>query len=205
MDTDDPFGHSPIAHPAPHARARFGLAGAAVAAALTLSACGGISLPTGDGGQINVDLDGEGGSVSLTDSEGNEQNIDLETDDDSFTLTDGEGNDLMSGGSGTEVPEDFPSDIPLPDGDLQFSSSLTVDSANSWTLTYLVPGDVASVTAALREDLASSGFEEISSWETAEASATFLEGAGYTLAVMIGEDSENGSSTTVNYTVTQET
>lgn len=203
MDTDDPFGHSPIAHPAPHARARFGLAGAAVAAALTLSACGGISLPTGDGGQINVDLDGEGGSVSLTDSEGNEQNIDLETDDDSFTLTDGEGNDLMSGGSGTEVPEDFPPDIPLPDGELQFSSSVTVDSADSWTLGYVVPGDVASTTEDLRADLAGAGFEDVSTWETAEATATVLEGGGYTVSVMVTEDSSTGG-TGVTYTVTQQ-
>ncbi|PFG21335.1 hypothetical protein [Serinibacter salmoneus] len=128
MDTDDPTGRSSIAHPHRASRARLGLAGAGLAAALTLSACSGISLPTGDGGQVNLDLDGDGGSLTVTDEDGNEQNIDIETDDDSFAITDGDGNNIMSGGGGTEVPEDFPSDIRCP------TASCSSPRASPWTV-----------------------------------------------------------------------
>ncbi|PFG21336.1 hypothetical protein [Serinibacter salmoneus] len=78
-----------------------------------------------------------------------------------------------------------------------------MDSGDNWSLTYLVPGDPVTVTEALRGEMDSAGFEEISSWQAEDASATVMEGNGYTVSLMTA-DAPDSEGTSVTYTVTQQ-
>lgn len=118
---------------------------AAAAAVLSLTACGGGS----DNAIEQAIEDATGGSVDInTDGDGNVQ---IDTEDGSFS----------SGGS-AEVPDDFPSDVPLPDG---IGLTTTLSDESGWYL-YYESGDL---TAEYCEDFLASyedaGFTEDTRFE----------------------------------------
>lgn len=105
--------------------------GAAVIAVAGLSAgCGGEQLAEELGGQV---IDGE---------------VDIE--DDSLTITDQEGNEFAAG-SGTEIPDSWPGDVPLyPDGELVLATSQSDGTATAlWETTSSVDDAATTYDDAL--------------------------------------------------------
>ncbi len=114
---------------------------AAALAVTTLAACGGgdkktVKIP--GGGSVSVDRDGKDGTVSFTDDEGNKSSF----------------------GASTEVPDDFPKDVPLPD-DAKLTGSIfgETDGQQGWTLTFESTEDVAAFAKAYRATLEDAGFK----------------------------------------------
>lgn len=88
------------------------------------------------------------------------------------------GVDLEGFGATAEVPDDFPRQVPLPEGDPILSFRLDGDEGLAWTLTYPAAGEDAF--SAYQRRLEGAGFTEASSTEIGGAMkmATY-EGHGY--------------------------
>ena len=125
----------------------------------------------------------------------------VQIDGDSFTVDTEEGSITAGAGS---VPEDFPSDVPLPDGEVSFAQRLDSGEGLGWSVVITTGGDPATVAEQVSNDLESAGF-------SVENASQFggTDGAGGTvlaekddLSVLVLVAGEGGE-TVVTYTVSQ--
>jgi hypothetical protein len=126
---------------------------------------------------------------------------DVQIDGDSFTLDTEEGSITAGAGS---VPEDFPADVPLPDGEVSFAQRLESGDGLTWSVVVTTSGDPTAVTEQLRADLQSRGFtvEDASQFGGADgAGGTVLaEKADLSVLALVADE---GGQTVVTYTVSQ--
>jgi hypothetical protein len=132
------------------------------------------------GGNVDLDLDGgavkietEEGTVEFEASEdgsftvtGPEGSVLMESDGDGMTITDGD--QTFETGTSAELPEDFPADLPRPEGNLISASRLASGEGVTFILSY--EGDAAAlgeVYESLTTDLVAAGFR--SAFETSDA------------------------------------
>jgi hypothetical protein len=121
---------------------------------------------------------------------------DVQVDGDSFTVDTEDGS--VTAGSGT-VPDGFPADVPLVDGDITFSQTATTDGKRGWTVQVTTTGEPDEVASAVADDLTAAGFEVENL--PADASATVIaERADLSSLVLVAADP---SGTVVVYTVDQ--
>ncbi len=110
------------------------------------------------------------------------------------------GGNLPEGlGTGQSVPSDFPSEVPLIDGDVVLGLSLPGDNGEkAWNVTINVSGADAFDTIATQ--LADAGFEhqELSAGDSGSSGA-FTKNQ---LSVLVVVAAGNGDQWTANYTVT---
>jgi hypothetical protein len=101
---------------------------------------------------------------------------------------------------GTSVPDDFPSEVPLIDGEVVAGGAIGNADGKIWNVTVKVP-DVSAFDE-ITADFESAGFEstEVTSGEQG-ASATFTKDPYGVLVVVAGGDTTQGW--VANYTVTQ--
>jgi hypothetical protein len=101
--------------------------------------------------------------------------------------------------AGTTVPADFPSEVPLIDGEVVFALSLPADNGEkAWNVTINVGGPDAF--EAIRTQLTDAGFEyqEVSSGDSGSGGAFRKDG----LTVLVTVAAATGDQWTANYTVT---
>jgi hypothetical protein len=102
-------------------------------------------------------------------------------------------------GSGTSVPSDFPSEVPLIDGEVVFGLSLPGDNGEkAWNVTVNVSGAEAFDT--IKTQLTDAGFEYqgVSDGDSG-SSGVFRKDD---LTVLVGVGATDGDQWTANYTVT---
>ena len=122
---------------------------------------------------LDVDVEDGGGGVSATDEEGNEIGI----------------------GTKADVPDGFPSEVPLPDGDLTASLS----SGDEYTLTYQVAeSDPAAVLSAYQAALTGAGFSVDSTADVGLVGSFTATGNGYEVNVVTLGAGEEGTALTIN-------
>lgn len=94
---------------------------------------------------------------------------------------------------GQSVPDDFPSDVPLVDGEVVFGLGVGSDEGKAWNVTVKVTGlDAAD---QIKSELEGAGFtaNEAGIGGSTEEGATLVYDNGtYNVLVVIGKDSENG-------------
>jgi hypothetical protein len=164
------------------AQRRVALLAVAVAAVVPLAACGGTSDPAEEaveqaletelGGDAQVDVDGESLTVDTGDA----------------TLTAGSG----------EVPADFPSAVPLVDGEVTFAQRSESPESTGWTVQINTPAVPDDVVDELSGALPGAGFtvEPV----PGQGGTTLLaEGNGLSVLVLVVAGEDDGSS--VLYTV----
>lgn len=131
------------------------------------------------------------------------ESADVEIGEDSFSVDTEDGSITAGAGS---VPEDFPTDVPLPEGDVAFAQRLESADGFSWSLIVTTDADPGVLADEIRDDLTDSGFtvEEASEFTGADAAGgTILaEKADLTVLVIVAGE---GTETTATYTVTQQT
>lgn len=96
-------------------------------------------------------------------------------------------------GSGASVPADWPSEVPVPKGSVEFSAK----AQGGFSLTLLA--EKSDVEAAVAQFTAN-GFEETANFESADGAMYTFENAEWTVALIIGEDGSSGK-TSIIYTV----
>lgn len=158
---------------------------------LDLNGDGGISVQTEDGG-MSVD---ENGNLVVTDADGSvvTGNIDAETGDVSIQSEDGS----FSSGSTTELPDEWPSEIPEPDG-LAITSATVIgsDTEQAFTVIGTVAGDgfVDSFGSALVD----AGFNEDSTFTSDGTINNVYSNASWSVSVAYyGEQTDNQATISV--------
>lgn len=84
---------------------------------------------------------------------------DVEVDDEKVTITGEEGETLEIEGSDSEIPEGFPSDMPVYDADVEGSSTLTSGEGTSYYISLRTEDDFETVAVWYKDELKSEGWE----------------------------------------------
>ncbi len=108
---------------------------------------------------------------------------DVELDGDGVKVTDEEGN-TSEFGTGADLPEGWPEVVPVPDGDVTFSTK----SGEDFTVGLTVDGSAQDVYEAWKSDLEGAGF---TAKDTADFGGNYLgtfTGNGYDVGYTISSD-----------------
>lgn len=128
-------------------------------------------IEAGAGGDVNVDLGGDGG-MSFDSEDGSfsidaDGNVKIDSEDGSFSM------DSQSG----KLADGFP-DVPLPDGDLVNSARQSSDGETSYTATFQVDGDGSDAFEDLSAAYASAGYE-IGDDSVTQSGTSFMANASF--------------------------
>ena len=158
---------------------------------LDLNADGGISMQTEDGG-MSVDEDG---NLMITDVDGSvvTGNIDAETGEVAIESEDGS----FSSGATTELPDEWPSEIPEPTG-LAITTATVIgsDTEQALTVTGTVAGDV--FVESFASALVDAGFNEDSTFTSDGTINNVYSNANWTVSVAYyGEQADSQATISV--------
>lgn len=109
------------------------LAAAGALVVLLTSACGSESLTEKAIEEATgVQVDQDGNVVSISTDEGS-----IRVDDSgNVEVLTSDGSQVLSGGSGSELPDDFPGDVPLPDAAIVSSLASDSNGTRSWVINF---------------------------------------------------------------------
>lgn len=97
-----------------------------------------------------------------------------------------------------DLPESFPTELPLPEGVLQHGMGTEVNGGNVWGLSFIAEDPAASLHA-LRDEFLSAGFEE-AMWN--ETEHTIMGAFGNSeFVVTVGSMDLSDSSAPIDYSV----
>lgn len=163
--------------------------GVILLAALPLSGCGGGDSPSVKDvldiadGEGNIDTDGDGKDDLSIDREG-----------DGVTIGDGDSSLALDG----EIPEDFPDDVPLIDGDVVQGGSYAAGASVGWTVAINHDGALPAAVDRVADELAGAGFSELSRFAAEDGAVLSVMKDDFTVGVTFAI--EDGG-TLVAYTV----
>jgi hypothetical protein len=142
---------------------------------------GGISIQTEDG-SMTID---ENGNFVVTDENGETVTGNADADGESFNVESEDGS--FSSGMTSELPDDWPSEVPTPDG-LSITSATSMDSADGSAIQLSgTTDDAASFVADYAAQLTSAGFttEAAASYDGEENWAAVFESSSYTVVLNV--------------------
>lgn len=182
---------------------RLGTTTAGLLFALSMTGCGAIAeeaieqaIESDTGESVEIDFDGEDGTISIEGENGEEFSIDVDEDGGSSVMssTDEDGNTFeMTSGEG--LPDDWPSELPVPAGNINASTVMAENDNRILTLVIEVD-DSASAHDAYVDELTGKGFTvgSTSSFESDGQSSKFTEVSNDSWTGMIssGVDSADG-------------
>jgi hypothetical protein len=123
------------------------------------------------------------------------QDVDINSKDGSVEVKGKDGTSLKAQ-TQKKVPDDFPSSVPLPDWDLQGSTTTTVEEMTAFTLTYNAPGDVTSAFEQVKSMYEAAGVKTELSTLTNDESAMFSgTSSTHRVSILVTEDGEKTSAT----------
>lgn len=180
------------------------VAGGALAVA-TLGACSAEdvaerAIEAGTGGEADVEIDRDGG-VTIESDEGS---VTVDPDSGEVVVEGSDGDTTYQGLTG-DLPDGFPTEIPLVKGNIAFGQSVSEGSdGTSYSVVIESSGSVADVYRDAATALTGAGFKVSnettgSSGDTAFAGATFTS-ADWEVTVAVG--TSDGDTSTVTYAVT---
>lgn len=179
---------------------------------LALTACGNATesgieklIESQGGGDVDLDLDGDGGFSMQTEEGG--MTID---EDGNFVITDADGSVVtgnadaetgefniesddgsFSAGATTELPEEWPGEIPEPSG-LAITSATVIGSDTEQAITVSGTADGDGFVDSYASALASAGFEEQSTFTADDTVNNVYSNGSWTVGVVyFGSESEN--------------
>ena len=101
---------------------------------------------------------------------------------------------------GNKVPDDFPKEVPLIDGEVVFGMGLGDGTSKGWNVTKKVSGlDAADTIKAQLEGAGFTANEAGIGGTTADGATLVYDNGTYSVLVVISKDSDNGF--VANYTV----
>jgi hypothetical protein len=107
------------------------------------------------------------------------------------------GGDVQIGG--TSIPEGFPAEVPVYDGDILNGSSLTKNGETVYNVVVKVPD--TSVFETIKTDLTDAGFEP-QEFDAADPAATVTLHNNGTWSVLVAVTTQDPIGAVANYTVT---
>jgi len=129
--------------------------------------------------------------------------IEIDDDDESVTIETDEGSMSSSVGDSAEIPADFPSDMPICDGDIVSTTSFDNEGGKTISITIETDDSIDDVKAFYEVELVDEGWEQTLAWDSSadgERSVTYgLEKGDSSAQVLIMSDDDK---TMVSITVT---
>lgn len=152
----------------------------------------------------NVDIDINDGDVRIETPEGSTV-IDVDDEGNGQIQVEGSDGDMQvqfDEGGGVDLPEDFPGDVPLPDGlNIQSASSLDAPEGATFIINGTVDGDFGDATDAYASALESAGFTQQSMTESADGTFFGFVSADWNVTGGIFPDTSGAGGTMANITV----
>lgn len=163
--------------------------GALLLAAAPLSGCGGADSPSvkdlidiADGeGSIDTDGDGRDDLSIQRDGDG----VALEGDDGSIRI-------------GDHLPDDFPSEVPLIDGEVVQGSSYAADESRGWVVGIHHAGALPATVERVAAELTGAGFAEVNRFSAQDGAVLGVTRDSFTVQVTFAVEDDG---TLVAYTV----
>jgi major membrane immunogen (membrane-anchored lipoprotein) len=182
-------------------------------AALSLTACSSEDLSERAAEEIiegqleaegeNVDIDLNDGDVRIETPEGSTV-IDVDDEGDGQIQFEGDDGDVQvqfDEGGGIDLPENFPSDVPLPGGlSIMSASSLDAPEGATFIISGTVDGSFGDATAAYTSALEGAGFTQQSMTESTDGTFFAFVGDGWNISGGMYPD-PNGDGTVASLTV----
>lgn len=149
---------------------------------------GALDIDVGDG-EFSVESEdgnvriGEDGEFSVTDDQGNEVTGDLGADGDGFSVESDDGR--VSVESTDELPDDWPAEVPTPDG-LAIDTVTVADNSDALNLTVTgtVDGDTTAWIEGYGEQLQDAGFAQNTFNRTGDDASGFYQSDGFDVFVV---------------------
>jgi hypothetical protein len=117
----------------------------------------------GEGGDVDIDIND--GNVSIQGADGEIQ-FDVDQENGETVISTPEGQTIIGSG---DLPDDFPSDIPVPDGaTIASASSVSADEGPSFFISGSLDDEFGDATDAYKAALESAGFEQQSMTESTD-------------------------------------
>jgi hypothetical protein len=146
-----------------------------------LQACGGKSIKERAEEKV---AEGILGSLTGTDIE-----IDSDGEDGKITIKGKDGEELTIGGSQTELPEDFPSDVYLIDGDIESIGMIKTNEGSIVTFQMYSTDELADLVKDLKKGMESNGWESNMSMESGnESTMVYAKGEANTMVIFSKQD-----------------
>lgn len=125
-------------------------------------------IPLGDGESLKISKDG----FTVSNSDGKETKVNIDKDEGKISVSSDEGEGL-SVGNNADIPEEFPSDIPIPEGAI-ILSGITLDDEDEGRVTsvnYIYEGNFDDLVQLYQEYLSNGNFDSIEDSTTQETIA----------------------------------
>jgi hypothetical protein len=159
---------------------------------------GGISIQGPDGSTV-INIDEDGGNIEIGGEDGANMVIEGTGDDAEIRI---EGSDGETFISNTQLPDNFPSEVPIPDGiEIQLGQTSSTPDGDMFLIAGLTDADFGEVADQYMAQLEGAGF-------TQQALTTTPEGSFYTygndvfiLSGSVAPDSTDNSMTSFTLTV----
>ena len=151
---------------------------------------GGIAIQTEDG-SMTVDEDG---NFVVTDENGETITGNADSDDGSMTVEGEDGS--FSGGATTELPDEWPSDVPAPDG-LTIASAFVVSDTGSDAITVSGTVDGEEFLDDYGSQLEDAGFDSTSEFKADGTANRVYSSDVWTVGINYVED-ESGNQVTIS-------
>lgn len=183
-----------------------------------MAACGGATesgleqlIESQGGGNVDLDLDGDGGfsiqteeggmsidedgNFVVTDEDGNVVTGDVDTDSGEMNIETEDGS--FSSGATTELPDDWPVEIPEPNG-LSIASASVIGSDTEQAITVSGTVDSEGFVESYASALTSAGFEETSTFKADSTINNVYTSDRWTVGLtFFGDSDENQATVTV--------
>jgi hypothetical protein len=159
-----------------------------------------VDVDLGDNGDLSIETEGgdvqiDDGNITVTGADGEVITGEGNGDGD-FTIESEDGD--LTVNQGSEIPDEWPDEVPEPDG-FTVTSSTLIDTPEGASVTIVgAIDDGASFVAAYTSTLEAAGFTKQSEFESDGAVTAFYDGAGWQVAVATSSiDGQNQGSVAV--------
>jgi len=182
---------------------RIGATAAGTLLALSLAGCGKLAeeaieqaVENESGEDIEIDFNADDGTLSIEGENGEEFSIDVDEDGETSTFsgTDEDGSTFEMT-TGTDIPDAWPNDIPVPPGTITSATAMADDSERILNISSEV-SDAAAAHDGYVAQLESIGFTSgsTSSFESDGSSSAFTEMSNDTWMAMVSSTSDGQGS-----------
>lgn len=147
-------------------------------------------------GEVDVDIDINDGEMVLKTDEGS---ISTKEDGDEVTIKSKDGNVTSVAGENVKLPDDFPKDIPLPEG-IELKMAMNGDN-NMFIVMGEVKGSYKGIATTMRSELDDNGWKEVIAMSEESSTGALMKKDNRALNYGI---TNNNGSIEVNITVNTE-
>ena len=123
--------------------------------------------------------------------------VEIDADGESFSVEGEDGSEFSVGND--ELPDDFPAEVPIPEGGtVESSSSVQTDGKAGWFVTLTYPdADASELADTSKSEMEDAGFDETSTFSANDTTTTGYEGNGYQVTVSTVPADGGGTSMTL--------